>query len=177
MRLLLIEDEPRVQAFIVRGLQENEHVVDVASEGEEGLALARGNRYDVILLDVMLPGHTDGFDVAASLRAEGDSTPIVMLTARESTDDIVRGLEAGADDYVTKPFDFVELEARLRALARRGGPVHEPILRFGSIELDSERRVVRRAGHTFRIPRAGSVWSRMMRLCWRACSAATAFER
>jgi len=145
MRILLIEDEPRVARFIKRGLGEEGHVVDVATEAAEGLALAHVSQYDVIVLDVMLPGRS-GFHVASELRSEGDTTPILMLTARDTARDIVRGLDVGADDYLVKPFDFEVLLARLRALSRRKRPIVDTVLSFADVELDRLQHVVRRAG-------------------------------
>ncbi len=142
---MLIEDEPRVARFIKRGLGEEGHVVDVATEAAEGLALAHVSQYDVIVLDVMLPGRS-GFHVASELRSEGDTTPILMLTARDTARDIVRGLDVGADDYLVKPFDFEVLLARLRALSRRKRPIVDTVLSFADVELDRLQHVVRRAG-------------------------------
>jgi DNA-binding response OmpR family regulator len=150
MKILVVEDESRVAQFIRKGLLEEGHVVDLARDGVEGLALASVGEYDVIVLDVMLPGKS-GFQVASELRTEGDPTPILMLTAKDSRDDIVHGLDVGADDYMTKPFDFTELLARLRALARRRQPVQEAVLRFADIELDRLQHEVRRGGHRVKL--------------------------
>ena len=124
---------------------EDGHVVDVATDAAEGLALAHVSKYDVIVLDVMLPGRS-GFHVASELRSEGNATPILMLTARDTARDIVRGLDVGADDYLIKPFDFDVLLARLRALSRRKRPIVDGVLRFADLELDRLQHVVRRAG-------------------------------
>ncbi len=145
MRILLIEDEPRVARFIKRGLGEEGHVVDVALDSAEGLALAHVSQYDVIVLDVMLPRRS-GFHVASQLRSEGDATPILMLTARDTAADMVHGLDVGADDYLTKPFEFEVLLARLRALGRRTRLIVDDTLRFSDLELDRLQHVVRRAG-------------------------------
>ena len=134
MRILVVEDERKVASFIKQGLQEEGHAVDVAGDGEEACELAQAFGYDAILLDVMLP-KKDGFQVAADLRRDGCNTPIMMLTARDAAEDVIRGLDAGADDYLAKPFRFDELLARLSALTRRGGKHHEA-LRFGPITLD-----------------------------------------
>jgi two-component system OmpR family response regulator len=150
MKILVIEDESRVAQFIRKGLLEDGHVVDLARDGVEGLALASVGEYDVIVLDVMLPGKS-GFQVASQLRAEGNPTPILMLTAKDSRDDIVHGLDVGADDYLTKPFDFAELLARLRALARRRQPVQDAVLRFADVELDRLQHEVRRGGRTVKL--------------------------
>ncbi len=145
MKILLAEDESRVAQFIKKGLLEDGHVVDVARDGVEGLALASVGEYDAIVLDVMLPGKS-GFQVASELRSEGNSTPILMLTAKDSPEDIVHGLDVGADDYLTRPFDFAELLARLRALARRSSPVQDAVARFADIELDRLQHEIRRGG-------------------------------
>ncbi len=135
MRILVVEDERKVAAFIRQGLEEEGHAVDVAPDGEEAGMLAHVNEYDAILLDVMLP-RKNGFQVAAELRREGRTTPILMLTSRDATEDVVRGLDAGADDYLAKPFHFEELLARLRALTRRGGSGRLEELRYGPLTLD-----------------------------------------
>ncbi len=145
MHILLVEDEPRVARFIKKGLTEEGHMVDAAVDGVTALSLAHVGTYDVIVLDVILPGK-DGFQVVAALRAEGHATPILMLTARDAREDIIRGLDVGADDYLTKPFDFGELLARLRAFRRRSQPIQRPVLRFADIELDRFRHEARRGG-------------------------------
>jgi two-component system copper resistance phosphate regulon response regulator CusR len=119
MRLLVIEDEPKLAQYLHKGLSENGHVVDVAHDGIEGRRLATGGDYDLVLLDVMLPG-VDGFGVLQSIRSEKRGLPVLMLTARDRVEDRVRGLEQGADDYLVKPFAFSELLARVGALLRRG---------------------------------------------------------
>jgi len=134
-----------VAQFIRKGLQEEGHVVDVAGDGAEGLALASVEQYDAVVLDVMLPLKS-GFHVASELRAQGNSTPILMLTAKDAREDIIHGLDVGADDYITKPFDFAELLARLRALSRRGQAIQEDVLRFDDIELDRVQHYVQRGG-------------------------------
>lgn len=138
MRLLVVEDEVKLAQYLHKGLSENGHVVDVAHDGIEGRRLATGGEYDLVLLDLMLPG-VDGFGVLAALRAEGRHTPVLMLTARDKVEDRVRGLEQGADDYLIKPFAFSELLARVGALLRRGGPSGaQPAteLRLADLELD-----------------------------------------
>ena len=145
MKILLVEDEARVARFVLKGLEEEGHVVDLARDGVEAVALAHVTEYDVIVLDVMLPAKS-GFHVASELRAEGDVTPILMLTARDSREDIVHGLDVGADDYLTKPFDFEELLARVRALSRRGRTIEPGTLSFEDLELDRLQHRVRRAG-------------------------------
>ena len=119
MRLLVVEDEVKLAQYLHKGLSENGHVVDVAHDGIDGRKLAVGGDYDLVLLDVMLPG-VDGFGVLAAMRTEGRKTPVLMLTARDKVEDRVRGLEGGADDYLVKPFAFSELLARVGALLRRG---------------------------------------------------------
>ena len=138
MKILVVEDDRKVAGFIEQGLKEEGHVVDVAPDGDEATMLAHVYEYDVILLDVVLP-KKNGFQIATELRREGRSTPILMLTSRDSTEDVIRGLDAGADDYLAKPFRFDELLARIRALARRGGAERLEVLRYGSVALDRLR--------------------------------------
>lgn len=135
MRFLVVEDERKVASFIRQGLEEEGHAVDVATDGEQAGLLAHVNEYDAILLDIMLP-KKNGFQVATELRREGRTTPILMLTSRDATEDVVRGLDAGADDYLAKPFHFEELLARLRALTRRGGAGRLEELRCGPLMMD-----------------------------------------
>jgi DNA-binding response OmpR family regulator len=140
MKILLVEDDRKVAGFIEQGLREEGYVVDLARDGEEATTMAHVNDYDAILLDVVLP-KKNGFQVAAELRREGRTAPIMMLTSRDATEDIVRGLDAGADDYLAKPFQFDELVARIRALLRRGGAERLEVLRYGPIALDRLRHV------------------------------------
>ncbi|HEX5435968.1 MAG TPA: response regulator transcription factor [Gemmatimonadaceae bacterium] len=135
MKILIVEDDRKVAGFIDHGLKEEGHVVDIAPDGDEATLLAHVNEYDVILLDVVLP-KKNGFQIAIELRREGRSTPILMLTSRDAVEDVVRGLDAGADDYLAKPFKFDELLARIRALHRRGGAERLDVLRNGAIALD-----------------------------------------
>ncbi len=145
MRILIVEDDPRMCDLLRQGLEEEGHAVDVAQDGESGFSTALAGRFDVVVLDVMLP-KLDGISVARRLRGEHDSTPILMLTARDQARDIVRGLDSGADDYLTKPFSFEVFLARLRAVSRRG-PIPRPVrLRVADLELDTATREVRRAG-------------------------------
>jgi two-component system OmpR family response regulator len=135
MRVLIVEDEPKMAGLIRRGLREEGYSADIASNGNDALWMAEATEYDAIVLDVLLPG-TNGFDVCRELRQNGVWSPVLMLTARDSVDDRVAGLDAGADDYLTKPFSFVELLARLRALARRP-PLERPtVLEVGDLRLD-----------------------------------------
>lgn len=135
MRILLIEDDASVAGFIMKGLREERYAVDVASDGEEGLMMAVATAYDLIILDVMLP-KLDGLTVCRRLRANGNASPLLLLTARDAVDDRVSGLDTGADDYLTKPFAFAELLARVRALLRRGGARQLSRLKIADLELD-----------------------------------------
>jgi two-component system, OmpR family, response regulator len=141
MRALVVEDEPKMAALLRRGLVEEGWAADVAGSGEDAVVLARAAPYDAVVLDVMLPG-LDGLAVCRELRAAGVWAPILLLTARDRVADRVAGLDAGADDYLTKPFSFAELLARLRALARRGHPERPAVLAAGSLRLDPAARRV-----------------------------------
>jgi two-component system copper resistance phosphate regulon response regulator CusR len=145
MRLLLVEDDEAIARMIAGGLEEDRHTVDVFHDGRAGYAQARTRTYSLILLDVMLPG-MDGWQVCEALRAEGDNTPILMLTARDAVPDRVRGLELGADDYLPKPFHFAELRARVGALLRRDRVHKARIIRVDDLEIDTRLRRVTRAG-------------------------------
>ncbi|MFP3566864.1 heavy metal response regulator transcription factor [Paraburkholderia sp. SIMBA_030] len=144
MRILVIEDELKTAAYLKKGLEESGYAVDVANDGPQGLMLAQEEEYDVIVLDVMLPG-MDGWTIVKTLRSTR-TTPVLFLTARDDVDDRVRGLELGADDYLVKPFAFVELLARVRTLARRGPPRESELIKVGDLEMDVNRRRVKRAG-------------------------------
>jgi DNA-binding response OmpR family regulator len=144
MRILLVEDEPRMAQVIAKGLREQAYAVDVADDGNAGLYQASINDYDLIILDVLLPG-TDGFEVCRKLRAREDATPVLMLTARATVDDRITGLDAGADDYLTKPFSFRELLARVRALLRREPQLHPARLQVDNLVVDSVSHRVTRA--------------------------------
>jgi two-component system, OmpR family, copper resistance phosphate regulon response regulator CusR len=145
MRILVVEDDRKVARFLQRALSEEGYAVDVATDGTEGTMKARIHEYDLIVLDVMLPGRS-GFEVARELRKSERSTPILMLTARDSKEDIVAGLDAGADDYLTKPFSLDEALARVRALLRRGSPFRTERLVYDDLEMDRLRREVKRRG-------------------------------
>ena len=145
MRTLIVEDDPKLGPLLRRGLREEGHATDLATSGEDAIWRARARPYDVIVLDVML-GDSDGFEICRGLRAADVRAPVLMLTARDAVEDRVAGLDAGADDYLTKPFAFDELLARLRALARRG-PVERPVmLVVGPLALDPATRTVEHEG-------------------------------
>jgi two-component system, OmpR family, response regulator len=139
MRILVVEDELKMASLIRRGLVEEGHATDVTPSGEDAVWMAQAHPYDVVVLDVMLPG-LSGFETCRLLRNAGVWTPVLMLTARDAVDDRVAGLDAGADDYLTKPFSFAELVARLRALARRGGVERPAQLAVGDLVLDPATR-------------------------------------
>ena len=147
MRVLVVEDDPAISRFVVRGLREEQYRVDLAEDGMTGERLARDESFDAIVLDVLLPG-MDGFAVCRSLRRHGVDTPVLMLTARDAVPDRIKGLDAGADDYLLKPFAFDELLARLRALTRRGRTRQlDTALTYGPLALDTASHMVRAAGH------------------------------
>lgn len=145
MRMLLVEDEPYAAAMLAKGLRERSHSVDVAGTGQEALELAFVNDYEALILDVMLPDR-DGFSLCEELRANGNTAWILMLTARDALDDRVAGLDAGADDYLVKPFEFAELLARLRALSRRGPVLRADRLSIADLVVDTRSQRVQRAG-------------------------------
>ena len=139
MRILIVDDDPLISEFVRRGLQEEGHVVDVAHDGEHGRMLALVEPYDALILDVVLPDAV-GYDIAREIRARSKDVPILMLTSKNRTEDIVSGLDAGADDYLVKPFQLEELKARVRALVRRGGAVRDDTLAFAGVTLDRKTR-------------------------------------
>ncbi len=145
MRILLVEDEPSAARMMAKGLREQTYAVDVAQDGDGALYQAGVNDYDLVILDIMLPGK-DGYEVCSELRASGSTVPVLMLTARDRIDDRVRGLDTGADDYLTKPFDFRELLAHVRALLRRGRDLKPDVIRVDDLEIDARARRVRRGG-------------------------------
>ncbi len=150
MRVLLIEDYKPLLRALRRGLEEEGFAVDTATDGEDGDHKARTADYDVIVLDLMLP-KSDGLSLLRGWRREGLSTHVLVLTARSTLEDKVRGLDCGADDYLTKPFELEELMARLRALIRRGHQVKNPVLRAHDLEIDTAARTVRRGGKTIHL--------------------------
>ena len=145
MRLLLVEDDARIARFVAKGLREQAYAVDVAGTGEEALYQAAVNTYDLVILDVMIPA-PDGFAVCRELRKLGQRMPILMLTARDAVEDRIAGLDHGADDYLTKPFEFRELLARLRALLRRSGELRPEKIAIADLVLDTGAQTARRAG-------------------------------
>jgi DNA-binding response OmpR family regulator len=146
MRILLVEDDRTISHFLLKGLREERHIVDLVEDGVEAEERAYSDDYDVIILDLMLPG-MNGVDVCRRLRAQAVDTPILMLTARGETQDRITGLDAGADDYLTKPFEFDELLARIRAITRRGRTRHlAAVLQYGPIQIDPRDHTVRVAG-------------------------------
>ena len=145
MRVLVVEDDAGVASFLHRGLREAGFGVDEKSDGDEGLRCALSEQYDVIVLDLMLPGK-NGFEIVQSLRHRGNTTPIIFLTARDAVDDRVRGLDLGADDYLVKPFSFSELLARIRALTRRGAAMTSNPIVVGDLKVDVASRCVERGG-------------------------------
>lgn len=143
MRVLIVEDDTKLAGYLEQALREEGYAVDVARTGTEGSLLARTEPYDVVVLDVLLPGK-NGFQIVAEMREADVPTPILMLTARDDKASIVQSLDLGADDYVTKPFNFDELLARVRALARRGGSARPEVLRYADVELDRLKHTARR---------------------------------
>jgi two-component system OmpR family response regulator len=144
VHVLLVEDDPTISRFLLRGLREENHVVDLAEDADAAEQLVSSAGYDAILLDIMLPGGVDGFTLCRRFREGGVDAPILMLTARDAVADRVHGLDTGADDYLTKPFSFDELLARLRALTRRGRSRHvSATLNYGPLEMDLEAHQVR----------------------------------
>ncbi len=165
MRLLLLEDDPQTARYVVNGLRESGHVADHAADGDSGLSRAQAGTYDALIVDRMLPGR-DGLSVVEALRAAGDATPVLILSALGEVDDRVQGLQAGGDDYLTKPFAFAELVARLEALLRRAegrtGPATH--LKVADLEMDVLARQVKRAGQSITLqPREFALLEYLMR--------------
>ena len=165
MKILLVEDNQRVAQFVAKGLREDGHTVDHADNGRDGLFLAASERYDVMVLDRLLPGGIDGLGIVEALRKMGNKTPVLILSALGEVDDRIQGLRAGGDDYLTKPFAFGELAARLDALVRRSQDVRpETALTVGDLRMDLLARVVTRAGKAIQLqPREFKLLEYMMR--------------
>ncbi len=167
MRLLVVEDEKKVASFVKRGLTEEGYAVDVAYDGEAGLEMVLDRVHDLIVLDISLP-KKDGMRVLQELRQAKVNTPVLLLTVRANIEDKVLGLDAGADDYLTKPFAFQELVARIRALLRRHAEAELPVLRVADLTLDPARRAVYRSGEKIELtPREFSLLDYFMRHCGR----------
>ena len=149
MKLLIVEDEPNLLSVIRKGLSENNHEVSAALDGTTAMLMLENSSFDVVVLDVMLPD-INGIEICRRLRASGNFVPILMLTALDSSENIVAGLNAGADDYMSKPFKFTELEARINALARRAGQEHKPAetIIVEDLEIDTKAKTVKRGGDT-----------------------------
>jgi DNA-binding response OmpR family regulator len=176
MRILVVEDEPRMAELLRQGLTEEGHAVVVSLDGREGLSFAESEPFDLLLLDVMLPG-ADGFSIVRRLRSRRNQTPVLMLTARDAMRDIVEGLNLGADDYLTKPFSFEELFARVRAAGRRG-PAPQPVnLEVGDLLLNQASREVRRGQRLITLTRTEfSILELLMRHAGRVLSRDTLIE-
>jgi two-component system, OmpR family, response regulator len=170
MKILVVEDDRTVGQYVKRGLEEQRYHADLVEDGMEGLRLASGGRYDLIVLDLRLP-ELNGLEVLRTLRDRGNTTPILVLTAQDAVDFKVQALRSGADDYVTKPFAFEELLARVEALGRRPKEIRSPVLKVGDLELDSESREVRRAGERIELtPKEYTVLEYLMRHAGRVMS-------
>ena len=176
MRILIVEDNPRILSFLAKGLREEGYVVETAADGDSAFDKARTQGFDAAVVDVMIPGRS-GFDLVRDLRAADVALPVLMLTARDRTEDKVEGLDSGADDYLTKPFDFSELTARLRALLRRRVAGAPAVLRVGDLEMDPATREVRRGSTTVELtPREFSLLEYLLRNADRPLSRATLME-
>src|SRR3984957_5676665 len=176
MQILVVEDEQRMAALLKRGLTEEGHHVAVASDGATGFEIARTNHFDVIVLDVMLP-QMDGITVARRLRAEHNQTPVLLLTAKDAASDVIRGLDAGADDYLTKPFSFEILLARVRAVSRRGVIARPVCLEVADLKLDPASHRVTRGGDAMNLtPREYNLLELLMRNHDRVVSRETILE-
>lgn len=165
MRILLVEDYAPLRTSVSQGLQEAGFAVDASADGEEGLWYAEGGDYDAIILDIMLPA-VDGLTILGRLRRAGKTVPVLLLTAKDTVDDRVAGLDRGADDYLVKPFAFEELLARVRALVRRKYDAKDPVLRVGDLEVDTAAHAVRRAGQS--IDLTAREYALLECLAWRA---------
>lgn len=176
MRILIVEDNARIAAFLRKGLEEEGYTVETAGDGDEAFVMAVEQEFDAAVVDVMLPGRS-GIELVRDLRESGRHFPILMLTARDRTENKIEGLDAGADDYLTKPFDFTELTARLRALLRRSGGVVAPTLKAGDVELDPATREVRRRGELVTLtPKEYALLEYLLRNVNRPLSRATLME-
>lgn len=176
MRILIVEDSPRIASFLRKGLAEEGYAVETSENGDDAYAKGTEQEFDAAIVDVMLPGRT-GIELVRDLRAAGVRIPILMLTARDLTENKIEGLDAGADDYLTKPFDFTELTARLRALMRRSTVVSTPILQVGPIELDPALREIRRDGEPVALtPKEYALLEYLLRNPNRPLSRATIME-
>jgi two-component system copper resistance phosphate regulon response regulator CusR len=170
MKILVVEDDRTVGQYVKRGLEEQRYHADLVDDGMEGLRLASGGRYDLIVLDLRLP-EMNGLEVLRTLRDRGNTTPVLVLTAQDAVDFKVQALRSGADDYVTKPFAFEELLARVEALGRRPKEIRSPVLRVGDLELDGETREVRRGGERIELtPKEYTVLEYLMRHAGRVMS-------
>jgi DNA-binding response OmpR family regulator len=170
MKILVVEDDRTVGQYVKRGLEEQRYHADLVEDGMEGLRLASGGRYDLIVLDLRLP-EMNGLEVLRTLRDRGNTTPILVLTAQDAVDFKVQALRSGADDYVTKPFAFEELLARVEALGRRPKEIRSPVLRVGDLELNGETREVLRAGERIELtPKEYTVLEYLMRHAGRVMS-------
>jgi DNA-binding response OmpR family regulator len=177
MRILVVEDNPRIAAFLEKGLREEGYVVQAVADGDTAFARAGAEGFDAAVVDVMIPGRS-GVELVRDLRAAGIPLPVLLLTARDRTEDKVAGLDAGADDYLTKPFDFSELTARMRALLRRvAAPGAPAVLRAGDVELDPATREVRRGGEPVELtPKEYALLEYLLRNADRPLSRATLME-
>jgi two-component system, OmpR family, response regulator len=177
MRILVVEDNPRIAGFLLKGLREEGYVVEVAEDGDTAFRRATAEGFDAAIVDVMIPGRT-GVELVRDLREREVALPVLLLTARDHIEDKVAGLDAGADDYLTKPFEFSELTARLRALLRRrGSPGAPPLLRAGNVEMDPATRQVRRDGEAVELtPREFALLEYLLRNAGRPLSRAAIME-
>jgi two-component system, OmpR family, copper resistance phosphate regulon response regulator CusR len=176
MRILIVEDNQRISAFLRKGLEEEGYSVETAADGDEAFVTAVEQEFDAAVVDVMLPGRS-GIELVRDLRDSGRAFPILMLTARDRTENKIEGLDAGADDYLTKPFDFTELTARIRALLRRSSGVATPTLKAGEVELDPATREVRRSGELVTLtPKEYALLEYLLRNLNRPLSRATLME-
>jgi DNA-binding response OmpR family regulator len=170
VKILVVEDDRTVGQYVKRGLEEHRYHADLVEDGMEGLRLASGGRYDLIVLDLRLP-EMNGLEVLRTLRDRGNTTPVLVLTAQDAVDFKVQALRSGADDYVTKPFAFEELLARVEALGRRPKEIRSPVLRVGELELDMETREVKRGGERIELtPKEYTVLEYLMRHAGRVMS-------